>query len=314
AEREVTQPHGRAHPRALRLTDHRVMRDPAAIGVERLRLAQEDEMALSALIDEQHLLTVLERQALVHAVASSRGAASITTWPSASNAISFVCGLTRSEAARNPLAAALLRAAGLESAMTQQCYTTARHEPTRARRGTPHRPGARSRLLLRARSRRHPPLLHRRAGAHGDRHRQERADRVLPGGRPSPRRLLRAGPRRRPRPAAQGRAGPLSRGLRRGHNARGSGLGAPLGGVTRADTVRGIRARLLRARPRRPRDRALRGARRFQIDDVDQVQPARRVSLRRQQHRAWLPCRVAWYTWWSICCQSGDAQRSPWNF
>src|SRR5262249_16200349 len=49
-----------AHPGAVGLTDDGVVLDPPAVGVEGLALAQEDEMALPALIDEQHLLAVLE--------------------------------------------------------------------------------------------------------------------------------------------------------------------------------------------------------------------------------------------------------------
>src|SRR5206468_1029667 len=58
--------HRGAHPRALGLADDRVVRDPTAVGVERLRLAEEDQVALATRIDEQDLLTVLERAALVH--------------------------------------------------------------------------------------------------------------------------------------------------------------------------------------------------------------------------------------------------------
>ena len=65
---QVAQPHRGAHPRAVGLADDGVVRDPAAVGVEGLRLAQEDQVALAALIDEQDLLTVLEGEA-----ARSRG-------------------------------------------------------------------------------------------------------------------------------------------------------------------------------------------------------------------------------------------------
>src|SRR4030095_16316699 len=58
-----------------RLPDDGVVEDPPAVGVERLRLAQEDQVTLAALIDQQDLLTVLEGQPLVHAVAG-RGAGS----------------------------------------------------------------------------------------------------------------------------------------------------------------------------------------------------------------------------------------------
>src|SRR4030095_291489 len=63
-----------------------IVLDPAAIGVERLRLAQEDQVALAALIDEQHLLAVLERKPGVHAVAS-RGAGSNRVGTNATNGI-----------------------------------------------------------------------------------------------------------------------------------------------------------------------------------------------------------------------------------
>src|SRR5947208_3919980 len=73
AEREIAEAQRGPHPGALGLADDRVVRDPAAVGVERLRLPQEDQVALAALIDEQDLLTVLERAALVHWISLSRG-------------------------------------------------------------------------------------------------------------------------------------------------------------------------------------------------------------------------------------------------
>src|SRR3972149_1417702 len=51
-----------------------------AVGVERLRLAQEDQVALAALIDEQDLLAVLERAALVHCN-GDRETACVRGWP-----------------------------------------------------------------------------------------------------------------------------------------------------------------------------------------------------------------------------------------
>src|SRR5262249_49412348 len=49
-----------AHPGAVGLADDGVVLDPAAVGVEGLALAQEDQVALPALVDEQDLLAVLE--------------------------------------------------------------------------------------------------------------------------------------------------------------------------------------------------------------------------------------------------------------
>ena len=46
--------------RAVGLVDDGVVLYPAAVGVEGLALAQEDQVALPALIDEQDLLAVLE--------------------------------------------------------------------------------------------------------------------------------------------------------------------------------------------------------------------------------------------------------------
>src|SRR5919108_6212644 len=136
---------------------------------------------------------------------------------------------------------------------TRQCYTTARHG------GTPRRPRARPRLVLRARSRGDAPLLSRHPRPAGDRHRQERAHRVLLRRRPPSRRVVRAGSRRRPGATAQGRPRALPRRLHGRRLARRAGRGAPLGRIARPHPVRRIRARLLRPRPRRSRDRALRG-------------------------------------------------------
>src|SRR5206468_9906386 len=68
AQREIAQAHRGAHPGAVGLADDRIVRDPAAIGVKRLRLPQKEEVTLAALIDEQHLLTVLEGKRLLHRV------------------------------------------------------------------------------------------------------------------------------------------------------------------------------------------------------------------------------------------------------
>jgi catechol 2,3-dioxygenase-like lactoylglutathione lyase family enzyme len=71
--------------------------------VKRLRLAQEDQVTLAALIDEQDLLTVLERCRLDHRACADRST-------------------TREDPAP-------WRSAGLESAMTSQCYTKPRMPP-----------------------------------------------------------------------------------------------------------------------------------------------------------------------------------------
>ena len=72
AQRDVAQAHRAAHPAAFGLADHRVVRHPAAVGVEGLRLAEKDQVSLAALIDEQDLLTVLEGKPVVH-LASTTG-------------------------------------------------------------------------------------------------------------------------------------------------------------------------------------------------------------------------------------------------
>src|SRR2546430_15743345 len=66
--------------RPLELPDDRVVRDPAAVGVKRLRLAKEDQVALAPRIDEQDLLTVLERATFVHCI-GCRGAGPLGGWP-----------------------------------------------------------------------------------------------------------------------------------------------------------------------------------------------------------------------------------------
>src|SRR2546427_11408882 len=172
--------------------------------------------------------------------------------------MSLVWGLTRSTAATNEVAAAPWRTAGFESAMTCQWYTT------RRRGRIPRRsqgPRARSRLPLRPRPRGDPTFLPRPPRARRDRHGQGRAHRLLLRRRPSPRRLVRAGARGRPRSTAQGRAGPVPHRLRRRELARGARRRAPVGGGSRAHTVRRDAELVLRARPRRPRDRALRRSR-----------------------------------------------------
>src|SRR6185295_8704796 len=65
-QREIPQAHRGAHPGAVGLADDGVVRDPAAIRVKGLRLPQKEEVALAALVDEQHLLTVLERRCVLH--------------------------------------------------------------------------------------------------------------------------------------------------------------------------------------------------------------------------------------------------------
>jgi hypothetical protein len=81
-EREVTQAHGAADPRGIGLADDHVVGDPATVGVERLRLAEKDQVTLATLIDEQDLLAVLKRRALVHDVVG-RGRKRATRKPTA---------------------------------------------------------------------------------------------------------------------------------------------------------------------------------------------------------------------------------------
>jgi hypothetical protein len=81
-EREVTQAHGAADPGGIGLADDHVVGNPATVGVERLRLAEKDQVTLATLIDEQDLLAVLKRRALVHDVVG-RGRKRATTKPTA---------------------------------------------------------------------------------------------------------------------------------------------------------------------------------------------------------------------------------------
>src|SRR5262249_36551644 len=69
---EIAEPERAADPRALDLADDVVVRDPAAVRMKRLRLAEKDEMPLAALIDQQYLLAVLEGETVRHAI-SGRG-------------------------------------------------------------------------------------------------------------------------------------------------------------------------------------------------------------------------------------------------
>ena len=64
------------------LPDDQVVGDPPTVGVERLRLAQEDQVPLPALIDEQDLLAVLKEGAVVHG-AVGEGRKRATTKPAA---------------------------------------------------------------------------------------------------------------------------------------------------------------------------------------------------------------------------------------
>src|SRR5437899_5301223 len=139
--------------------------------------------------------------------------------------------------------------------MTRQWYTTRRRGCIRRR---PEGPRARSRFPLRARSRGDATLLSRPPRAHRDRRGQGRAHRLLLGRRPPSRRLVRAGARRGPRAAAEGCTGPLSHRLRRRELARRARGRPALGRGARAHAVRRDAELVLRARSRRPRDRALR--------------------------------------------------------
>src|SRR5439155_25300198 len=139
--------------------------------------------------------------------------------------------------------------------MTRQWYTTRRRGCILRR---PEGPRARSRFPLRARSRGDATLLSRPPRAHRDRRGQGRAHRLLLGRRPPSRRLVRAGARRGPRAAAEGCTGPLSHRLRRRELARRARGRPALGRGARAHAVRRDAELVLRARSRRPRDRALR--------------------------------------------------------
>src|SRR5262245_33228183 len=63
----------------------------------------------------------------------------MTKWPRASRPMSLLWGRIPSETARNPLASAVRRAAGLESAMTCQWYTTRAMTPPARAAGAPGR-------------------------------------------------------------------------------------------------------------------------------------------------------------------------------
>src|SRR5437667_1659403 len=139
--------------------------------------------------------------------------------------------------------------------MTRQWYTTRRRGCLLGRPGGPR---ARSRLALLARARGDATLLSRPPRAHRDRRGQGRAHRLLLGRRPPSRRLVRAGARRGPRAAAEGCTGPLSHRLRRRELARRARVRPALGRGARALAVRRDAELVLRARSRRPRDRALR--------------------------------------------------------
>ena len=88
AQRQVAQPHRAAHPAALGLPDDRVVRHPAAVGMEGLRLTQKDQVTLAALIGEQDLLAVLERKPVVHLASWTLGAGRNHVAANASNGVS----------------------------------------------------------------------------------------------------------------------------------------------------------------------------------------------------------------------------------
>ncbi len=60
AQGEVARALRRPHPRAVGLPDDRVVRHPAAVGVEGLPFPKQEEMSTPPLIDQQGLLAVLE--------------------------------------------------------------------------------------------------------------------------------------------------------------------------------------------------------------------------------------------------------------
>src|SRR5262245_16033582 len=66
AQRQIAHALRALDPRAVGLADDRVVRDPATVRVKRLALAQDDEMALAALIDQERVLAVLEPVGRVH--------------------------------------------------------------------------------------------------------------------------------------------------------------------------------------------------------------------------------------------------------
>src|SRR5206468_5812937 len=131
AQRDVAKPHRAPHPAALGLADHRVVRHPAAVGVERLRLAEKDQVSLTALIDEQDLLTVLEGKPVVHRVSRARGAGRKRA---ATNAASGVAALIQS-AAGNPNRSATQPSAVTPSPPAPIAKPTIRPEAVPALRG-----------------------------------------------------------------------------------------------------------------------------------------------------------------------------------
>src|SRR5712691_3926773 len=165
---------------------------------------------------------------------------SITRCPRARRPINLALGRTRDVLSVIRDAAAPVRAAGFESAMTLQWYTTSRDGGIVARSGHPSFEGPRagSRLALRARSRRHAALLPRSARPPRGRHRQGGTHRFFLRRSPPSRRLVRGGARGRPRSSAEGRARPLPRRVRGGHVARRAGRGPTLGGGSRSPAVR----------------------------------------------------------------------------
>src|SRR5256884_8129452 len=178
---------------------------------------------------------------------------SMTRWPSPRSAMSLVWDLTGAAATTTEVAATSPRAAGFESAMTGQWYTTRR----RGRILAPQDPRARSRVPLRPRPRGDATVLSRHPRARRDRHGQGRAHRVLLRRRPPSRRLLRAGARGRGRAGAQGRARSLPHRVRRGELARRARGRAPAGGGARAPARRRAAAPTLRTGPPPPPAAAL---------------------------------------------------------
>src|SRR5512145_1022639 len=111
----------------------------------------------------------------------------MTRCPRARSPISLALGRTRSVSTVRDDAAGPARAADFESAMTQQWYTNRRDGPTVVRLADiAENPRTRPRLVVRARSGGHAPVLPRDPRPGRDRHRQGGAHRVLLGRSTSP--------------------------------------------------------------------------------------------------------------------------------
>src|SRR6266850_7417733 len=60
AQREISRALGGTHPGAVRVPDDGLVGHPAAVGVVRVALAQQQQVPPTALVDQQDLLAVLE--------------------------------------------------------------------------------------------------------------------------------------------------------------------------------------------------------------------------------------------------------------